>query len=614
VKEEKIILGLALIILSISMIPVQSKGQSEVFERLNRIAIESNVANGLSDDYLAEIPLFLNYTLHEPILITNDDELAEIASNGTGTENDPFIISGWNFNYIEEAVFISGTTVYFVIKECLFKSNISYIPDPTGIRLENIANETVKIENNIFQDNTFDITIVNSDGLKIFNNSMVNSLFSLDLSDSNNNQILDNDFFKLKSMIHLYRTSNNLFCNNSFLGGEYSGISLYATNNITIHDNYFEQNIGVTDEGSNPGLVVTNNVFNQSNRWGLYLSYYPSEGTIANNKFVNSGIFFFTAGAYSLDKLNIYNNTVNGLPLGWITYENNIILTENYGQLFLISCSEIIVENQVISNCSAGIILVDCYDIIIRNNTLIGCFEAIKLCYSKNIDIYNNSCFHSDIGISCVNSLQNVMIYSNNCSFNWFGISLESEVIGTVIENNLCMYNTEGIIIHETKNTIIINNTLKFNIRGIHLEYSSNCDITYNRLALNNNGIYAIYSSNNLIFNNKFIDNYLQAYEYGGNNLWCNLEANTGNYWSDYSGSGSYKISGSAEAEDYCPLNEQMVPYPGAPFNTVEDTLDDEQPLRRSEKFELGSSENPFVLLIGCCLILFKKNRTSKNT
>ena len=141
-KKEKIIFGLALIILSISMITVQSEGQSEAFEHSNQEVIEANIANGISDNYLTEIPLLLNYTLHEPILVTNDEELAEIASNGTGTENDPLIISGWNFNYSEEAVFISGTTVYFVIKECLFKSNTSCIPYSGGIRLENIANET----------------------------------------------------------------------------------------------------------------------------------------------------------------------------------------------------------------------------------------------------------------------------------------------------------------------------------------------------------------------------------------------------------------------------------------------------------------------------------------
>jgi len=408
-REKRTILGLILIIISTSIVTIQS----EAFESANQETVEVDVANGLPNKYPTEIPLLLNYTLHEPILITNDEELAEIASNGTGTENDPFTISGWSFNYTEEAVYINGTTVYFVIKECLFNSNISY-SFSTGIRLENVANGTAMIENNIFQDNIYDIMIHNSDSSKIFNNSMINSFYCLYLTDSKNNQIIDNDFSNCFNSICLSRTYNALVCHNSFLSGKQSSIELYTTDNTTIHINSFEQNMGVIDEGENLNLVITNNVFNQSNRGGLFLSGYGLEGTIANNKFINSGILFYIAQAYNLIQLDVYNNTVNDLPLGWVINVQNITLTDNYGQLFLLNCSDIIVENQVFSNCSAGIILVECHDIIVRNNTLVGCFEAIKLCYSKNIDIYNNSCFYSERGIGCIASLQNVKIYNQS--------------------------------------------------------------------------------------------------------------------------------------------------------------------------------------------------------
>jgi hypothetical protein len=37
-----------------------------------------------------------SYTYHDPIRIDNDDELAAVANSGTGTANDPYLITGWN--------------------------------------------------------------------------------------------------------------------------------------------------------------------------------------------------------------------------------------------------------------------------------------------------------------------------------------------------------------------------------------------------------------------------------------------------------------------------------------------------------------------------------------
>ena len=37
-----------------------------------------------------------NYTAQDSISITNDAELATVANSGTGTVNDPYIISNWN--------------------------------------------------------------------------------------------------------------------------------------------------------------------------------------------------------------------------------------------------------------------------------------------------------------------------------------------------------------------------------------------------------------------------------------------------------------------------------------------------------------------------------------
>ena len=615
-KKEKLMFGLTLIILSISMITVQSEGQSEAFECLNRIAIEANVANGISDNYLTEIPLLLTYTLHEPIFITNDEELAEIASNGMGTENDPFIISGWKFIDLDLAIEVTGTTQYFVIMDCLVNSSIQ---TSKGIIISEIANGTAEIKNNIFQGNHCNIRITNSDYLAIHNNYMIDSFYCISFRQSDNIQISENSFSGGSHAISFLRASFTLISNNSFLTNRMSSIEFYSTLNSTIHNNYFEQNNGVGSVDNNLNLRITDNVFNDSIKWGIFLhgyDYISINGTIANNKFYNSGIYFSLAKAFELIELDVYNNTVNDLPLGWLTNENNTTLPDMYGQLIMLNCSNIIVENQVISNCSIGIFLVECIDIIVRNNTCVGCSEGIKEMYSRNIDIYNNSCLNNtETGIYSLKSYINVKINNNTCNFNGVGIKI-LDGVNTIIENNTCMNNNIGMELYSSREIILINNTLMFNIRGVSLTYTVDCEIVSNLVVFNDLGIYTTQSTNyNLFYKNAFIDNIRQASDNGFTNEWCNLEIITGNYWSDYSGGGSYKIPGKGNAEDYCPLNEQMIAYPGAPFTTFDDiTLDDEQPINQSKKFELGSSENLFISLVGCfyVLVYFKRKKKAK--
>ncbi|MHA1910374.1 MAG: NosD domain-containing protein [Candidatus Kariarchaeaceae archaeon] len=608
-RKKGLMIGLLVIMLSTSTTNVHSK----VYRVSNQEITISSITNILTNNHLTEIPLLLNYTSHEPIVITNDDELAEIASNGMGTENDPFVISGWEITGLDFAIQITKTTMYFIIKECLLKS---FTGSTTGIAISEVANGTAKIEKNVFQNNSLDIDIINCNHLIIHNNSMTNSQDSIAISNSNNNQISENNFSVFNKAIYIDETSNTLICNNSFLSEEGWGIDLDYTSNTTIHNNFIRQSRGITEGWDNIDIVITNNVFNNCEKWAIYYSgmgSFQAKGILANNKFYKTGIYIFLVEAYELIKLEVYNNTVNDLPLGWLTHEKNITLTEKYGQLFLLSCSDIIIEKQDISNCTIGIVLISCYDITIKNNTCEGCNEGITICYSYNIDVYNNSLLKNlEYGINLASPLRNLVVSNNTCYSNKeAGIYGWQIYINLIISNNNCMNNGIGVELRWVDNAIIINNTLKFNIEGIQLSRSEDCEIIGNKLIDNDVGIVMYYESNdNLVYNNAFVDNNLQAYDEGEDNQWCNLEIFTGNYWSDYSGTGSYKISGSVNAEDYCPLNEQMEPYPGVPFTTIDDvTLDDEEPINRSSKSIVGSSENLIFSIISSCFIIIKIRR-----
>ncbi len=173
----------------------------------------------------------------------------------------------------------------------------------------------------------------------------------------------------------------------------------------------------------------------------------------------------------------------------------------------------------------------------------------------------------------------------------WYGINIYNVAEGTCsIINNTCINNCEnGFLIHYSPGSTLINNTCNnHSENGIYL-YSSDgstlinnifknnnwdaialsssdfCVVTYNLLQSNEeHGVYLrLGSDNNLIHHNTFVDNNLggtsQACDDCTNNLWYDSATLEGNYWSDWSGIGSYSIDGEADSFDLYPLDEPTV-------------------------------------------------------
>ena len=201
------------------------------------------------------------------------------------------------------------------------------------------------------------------------------------------------------------------------------------------------------------------------------------------------------------------------------------------------------------------------------------------------LTVINNTCSNNNQGIYLYYS-GSTTVANNTCSNNNFGISLEDSANSTVT-NNTCSNNNQGIYLYQSEDSKVVNNNCNNNIYGIHLHRSSFCvlsynllqenegygvclsqiswgNIKYNLLILQENEGYGEYSpyscDNNLIHHNNFVDNNLggtsQGYDDGQNNYWYDIETLEGNYWSDWSGRGSYSIACGAGSEDLYPLDE----------------------------------------------------------
>ena len=177
-----------------------------------------------------------------------------------------------------------------------------------------------------------------------------------------------------------------------------------------------------------------------------------------------------------------------------------------------------------------------------------------------------NSGNWSNAGIN-LHSVQHCRIEHVKASNNEYGIYLYNSTNCT-ITNCIVNNNVDGIELHSSNNCTISNCTASNNDVGIGLEDSTNCTFT-NCIANNNRyfgilssysnnctisnctvnsndiGIYLFNSNNNLIYNNYFFNNTINAGD-DGNNTWnitktpgTNIIGGNylgGNYWSDYTG------------------------------------------------------------------------------
>ncbi len=188
-----------------------------------------------------------SYVVHDPININHDNELAVIASSGTGTVDDPFIIAGWNISNAQEyGIVISGTTKHFIVENCWINSSKNH---------------------RIFVD---DVTTGTS---TIINNTCTN-----------------ND----KSGIRFWASSSSTLANNTCTGNGENGISIGGSGDSTIANNTCTNNVTV---GISMGMALGPSEYNflvwnrlvGNGDYGLYSSMGSDNNSIHHNSFIANG-------------------------------------------------------------------------------------------------------------------------------------------------------------------------------------------------------------------------------------------------------------------------------------------------------------------------------------
>jgi parallel beta-helix repeat protein len=288
------------------------------------------------------------------------------------------------------------------------------------------------------------------------------------LGSSNYNSISGNNIANNRGYggygIYLRESSNNSITGNSITNND-NGIGLqYGSGNNSVSGNNIANNgVGIDHVDSSNNSISGNNIAN--NGVGIYLWYSLNNSIIANT-FTRGGLHVWHSYQNAVE-----DNTVNGKPLVYL--EGVSGFSVHYaGQVILVKCSNINVENLDLSSINVGVQLIKTNSSSISGNNIANNWVGIDLSYSSNNIISGNSITNNGYGID--------LSFSSN-------------------------------------NSISGNNITASNIAGIDLYYSSgNC----------------IYH-NNFVDNTW---DQARAREGSANNIWDDGYPSGGNYWSDYTG------------------------------------------------------------------------------
>jgi len=344
----------------------------------------------------------------------------------------------------------------------------------------------------------------------IINAGYYTGIYSVDCSFIN----IASNIFSINGVgIALNRSQNNVVRSNSFQSNDI-GIRMLGGcyDTVVAENSFFNGQFAAMLEGDCDYNQIVNNTIRETSRSGIYVDGWnkpsPSNCVMSGNVIINAwnGISVYDSSAvnisenvfeksglvvYESDQNTVLNNTVNGKPLVYLE-DTSDYTVEDAGQVILINCNNMIVQNSNLSYSCIGVGFWNTTNSRIANNNIAS---------------------NSDLGVELLFSYNNT-IAENNIDANAIGVRMRQSTENTIVDNTI-RANGDGIDIDESSDRIsIIQNNIEANTVGIGLSNSLN----------------------GTIYHNNFINNTEQASVNAPANIWDNGYPSGGNYWSDYTG------------------------------------------------------------------------------
>ncbi|UCE13131.1 MAG: right-handed parallel beta-helix repeat-containing protein [Candidatus Heimdallarchaeota archaeon] len=467
--------------------------------------------------------------------------ISDYWTSGISLSNSSAIIS--NNTVIDN--FDNGMLIY-VSKNTVVSNNIIRNNGRHGISVT-LANTTIVTNNEVFDNTNDGIHLFGSINNSVLNNSIYNNMITgISLSpfddlginrNSDNNTITRNDIYNNNIHgIELSLSENNSIINNTAYSNFWAGIWLWNSSyNNLIKNSVYNNKYGIWVEKSSNTIIIKNTVHATEivdhNRHGILVDD-SKHNSIENNSLTNKGIGFVGPNIKNYKQKIVANNSINGKPFIYWEDTNGGTVPQGAGQVFLFNCTNVLIADQTISNTYMGVSAVFCSHLTISNNTLHDNRWGINLHhYTNKTTLINNTGYNNRGDIFLYLTYDNMVCNNRVGNNSLYGITLEASENTTISNNIVFKTNLHGIHLWGAENNTIAQNIIFDNLKdGIITDELSK----YNFVQFND------FSRNNAEGS--------QAVDNGSNNVFAH------NYWSDWTGTGTYLIDGTTENQDSSPL------------------------------------------------------------
>lgn len=402
--------------------------------------------------------------------------------------------------------------------------------------------DNVDVDGGLFTNTASTITLESCENVSLQGLSLVNSFHGINVRRSTNVEIQNCEVdSSLGFGVYLYQSSyltlHDIHISSTTTGLSQWGRGIYGSscNHLTISQSTLTNNTPFGIELSSVSDSTLDEITGENNYW-CDISLSSCLRLTLTDCNLESGITFWGASE-STWKHTYSNVNVGGLPFGY--FDDRFGLTidgSQYGQIVVVDSENVEVKGARINGVTRGVSIGFC-----QNCSVIDCeISAIErgcylykseYCLVENVELTKS---RSTIGLG---SQAGLAMYSCNNSIIR-DCQVSDLYVGVAID--YCSF------INVTACRILRNSN------SFRLDDCTYCNIIGNQFFHNRGGL-VVTSNYSVIYNNEFWNQTNnQAADSGWYNMWDN-GVDTGNAWSDYSGTGVYYIYGSANATDRYP-------------------------------------------------------------
>ncbi len=223
-------------------------------------------------------------TWDNTIHIDNDTELAMFSSSGSGTENDPYIIENLRMNpssyihyYVKGGIIIRHTTKHFIVRNCEIEGQLTY----GGIRIDEVADNTAQVYNNIVTNCYSGITMYNCSYNTVIENNVFNCEYGISLVFAEyititQNNCSFNNLFGI-TLIHNPSRAATITLNTLLKNSKYGVFLNDRSSDCLIYKNDFDENNKGSTNALDDGINNTwyDEVTKKGNYWAQHKSTDP---------------------------------------------------------------------------------------------------------------------------------------------------------------------------------------------------------------------------------------------------------------------------------------------------------------------------------------------------